>query len=45
MKVAILGGSGFIGSQLTKHLVHKGHQVIIGLVILKKLNRKIQRLK
>lgn len=29
MKVAILGGSGFIGSQLTKHLVHKGHQVII----------------
>jgi uncharacterized protein (TIGR01777 family) len=29
MKVAILGGSGFIGSHLTKHLIHKGHQVII----------------
>lgn len=29
MKVAILGGSGFIGSHLTKHLVQRGHQVII----------------
>jgi uncharacterized protein (TIGR01777 family) len=29
MKVAILGGSGFIGSYLTKHLVSKGHEVVI----------------
>jgi uncharacterized protein (TIGR01777 family) len=29
MKIAILGGSGFIGSQLTEHLIEKGHQVVI----------------
>lgn len=29
MKILITGGAGFIGSNLTKRLVHEGHQVVV----------------
>lgn len=29
MKIAITGGAGFIGTELTKHLLAKGHEVVI----------------
>ena len=29
MRIALFGGTGFVGKTLTRHLVHKGHQVTI----------------